>query len=123
MRLEAEIDASGLAAQEARAQILERFGDVVPAVTLADLLTIATELVSNAASYGRGHRVRMRLSAAGDRVAGEVENDGSATFELEELDSSHIRGLGLHIVNALADDWSVETDDETTRVRFELELA
>ncbi|MEJ7876883.1 MAG: hypothetical protein WKF62_09490, partial [Solirubrobacterales bacterium] len=55
-------------------------------------------------------------------ISGEVENDGSAPVEPGELDASHSGGLGLHIVSALVDDWSVEADAGKTLIRFELGL-
>ena len=107
------------AAREARAQIRKRLAEVIPASTLWDLLTVVTELVTNAVRHGYGGTVRIKLivSASG-RVSGEVENDGYARVEpLDPPTSSG--GLGLHIVGAIADRWRV-LSGSSTRVRFEL---
>jgi len=120
MRFEAEIEIGGFAAREAREVIRERIADTVPAVTLADVLTIVTELVRNAVSFGQGDHIWVRLDASNGRLHGEVENFGNAAVEPRELDPHRLRGLGLHIVDAIADEWNVEQGEGTTRLRFEL---
>jgi anti-sigma regulatory factor (Ser/Thr protein kinase) len=109
------------AAREARAQIRKRLAEVIPATTLWDLLTVVTELVSNAVRHGYGGTVRIKLvvSASG-RVSGEVENDGYAQVNPQPIGvPTSSGGLGLHIVGAIADRWRV-LSGTSTRVRFEL---
>jgi anti-sigma regulatory factor (Ser/Thr protein kinase) len=108
------------AAHQARAQIRERLAEVMPASTLWDLLTVVTELVTNAVQYGHGDTVRIRLLvAANGKVSGEVENDGWGQVEPRPMDPTSPGGLGLHIVGAIADRWRVLAGS-STRVRFEL---
>ena len=120
MKFEAEIEVGRHAAQEAREVIRERIADSIPAVTLADLLTIVTELVTNAVTYGEGDHIWVRLDASNGSLHGEVENLGCTVVKPGELDPHRISGLGLHIVDTLADDWRAEQGDETTRLQFEL---
>jgi anti-sigma regulatory factor (Ser/Thr protein kinase) len=118
--LAVELPLTTQTAYNARALIRERLGEVLPATRLWDLLTVVTELVTNAVRHGDGDTVRIRLSvAANGKVSGEVENDGYARIELRPIDTASASGIGLHIVGAIADRWRVFVGD-ATRVRFEL---
>jgi anti-sigma regulatory factor (Ser/Thr protein kinase) len=118
--LAAELPLTTRTAYKARVLIRERLGDMLPAIRLSDLLTVVSELITNAVDHGHGDTVRMRLSvAANGKVSGEVENDGYARVELRPIDTRSTSGLGLHIVGAIADRWPVFVGD-STRVRFEL---
>jgi anti-sigma regulatory factor (Ser/Thr protein kinase) len=118
--LAVELPLTTQTAYNARALIRERLGEVLPATRLWDLLTVVTELVTNAVRHGDGDTVRIRLSvAANGKVSGEVENDGYARIELRPIDTASASGLGLHIVGAIANRWRVFVGD-ATRVRFEL---
>jgi signal transduction histidine kinase len=118
--LTAEIASSEEAAEEARGVIRKRLGDLMPATTLSDLLTVVTELVTNAVRHGQGDTVRVRLGVATDgRVTGEVENDGRGQVEPRPIELPSTSGLGLHIVAAIAKRWWVDVTD-STRVSFEL---
>jgi anti-sigma regulatory factor (Ser/Thr protein kinase) len=115
-----QLCATSYAAREARSQIRKRIADAVPASTLWDLLTVVTELVTNAVRHGYGGTVRIRLSVAADgKISGEVENDGYGRVEPRPIDPANPGGLGLHIVAALADKWRV-LSNSSTRVGFEL---
>jgi anti-sigma regulatory factor (Ser/Thr protein kinase) len=92
----------------------------VPATTLWDVLTVVTELVTNAVRHGRGGNVRIGLSLAADgKVSGEVENDGPGRVELRPIETTSTSGMGLHIVGAIVDRWRVFAG-RSTRVRFEV---
>jgi anti-sigma regulatory factor (Ser/Thr protein kinase) len=118
--LAVELPLTTQTAYNARALIRERLGEVLPATRLWDLLTVVTELVTNAVRHGDGDTVRIRLSvAANGKVSGEVENDGYARIELRPIDTASASGIGLHIVGAIANRWRVFVGD-ATRVRFEL---
>jgi anti-sigma regulatory factor (Ser/Thr protein kinase) len=118
--LAVELPLTTQTAYNARALIRERLGEVLPATRLWDLLTVVTELITNAFRHGHGDTVRIRLSvAATGNVSGEVENDGYARIELRPIDIAGTSGIGLHIVGAIADRWRVFAGD-STRVRFEL---
>jgi signal transduction histidine kinase len=115
-----ELPLTAQTAYKARVLIRERLGEVLPATRLWDLLTVVTELVTNAVRHGDGDTVRIRLSVAADgKVSGEVENDGHGLVELRPIDTASASGLGLHIVGAIANRWRVFVGD-ATRVRFEL---
>jgi anti-sigma regulatory factor (Ser/Thr protein kinase) len=115
-----ELPLTAQTAYKARVLIRERLGEVLPATRLWDLLTVVTELVTNAVRHGDGDTVRIRLSVAADgKVSGEVENDGYARIELRPINTASASGLGLHIVGAIANRWRVFVGD-ATRVRFEL---
>lgn len=119
-RLAVEIASGKEAAEEARELIRKRLGDLLPATTLSDLLTVVTELVTNAVRHGEGNTVRVRLGVATDgRVTGEVENDGRGRIEPRPIELPSTSGLGLHIVGAIAKRWCVHVTDSTL-VSFEL---
>jgi two-component sensor histidine kinase len=118
--LAAQLPSSAKAPYEARVLIREKLSEAIPATTLWDVLTVVTELVTNAVRHGPGGTVRIKLSvAASGKVSGEVENDGPGRVEPQPIDVKSTSGLGLHIVGAIADRWWVSVDG-STRVRFEL---
>jgi two-component sensor histidine kinase len=118
--LAVELPLTAQTAYKARVLIRERFAEVIPATTLWDLLTVVSELITNAVRHGCGDSVRVRLRVAPNgKVSGEVENDGYGRIELRPLDATSTSGLGLHIVGAIADRWRVFAG-RSTRVRFEL---
>ena len=115
-----QLASTAKAPYEARMLIREELSETIPATTLWDILTVVTELVTNAVRHGRGGTVRIRLSVADSgKVSGEVENDGRGRVEPRPIDIASATGLGLHIVGAIADRWRV-FDGGSTRVRFEL---
>jgi signal transduction histidine kinase len=119
-RVAVEIASKEEAAEEARALIRKRLGDLIPATTLSDLLTVVTELITNAVRHGDGNTVRVRLGVAVDgRVTGEVENDGRGQVEPRPIELPSTSGLGLHIVGAIATRWWVDVTDSTL-VSFEI---
>jgi anti-sigma regulatory factor (Ser/Thr protein kinase) len=124
VRIEAEFEATPEAPGEARALVRRQTIDLVPATTLADVLTVVTELVDNGVRHGEGSGVGLRLDVSSDTVAGEVESAGFAEIEYVAPQAQDPRGLGLHIVNAIAHDWEVEHgEDAVNVVKFEVEFA
>jgi anti-sigma regulatory factor (Ser/Thr protein kinase) len=118
--LATELPLTAQTAYKARVLIRERFAEVIPATTLWDLLTVVTELVTNAVRHGYGDSVRISLRLAADgKVSGEVENDGPGPVELRPIETTSTSGMGLHIVSTIADRWRVFVGS-STRVRFEL---
>jgi anti-sigma regulatory factor (Ser/Thr protein kinase) len=119
-KLAVQLASTAQAPYEARVLIRERLAESVPATTLWDVLTVVTELVTNAVRHGRGGNVRIGLSLAADgKVSGEVENDGPGRVELRPIETTSTSGMGLHIVGAIVDRWRVLAG-RSTRVRFEL---
>jgi anti-sigma regulatory factor (Ser/Thr protein kinase) len=115
-----ELPSTTDAANEARSVIRERMADRLPATLLWDLLTVVSELVTNAVRHGGGDTVRISLDVAADgRVSGDVENDGRGRVEPLPIEPASATGMGLHIVGAVADRWWVRVGD-ATRVSFEL---
>ena len=88
----------------------------------ADLLLVASELVSNAVRHGSGApgALAMRAWADADALVVEVEDDG-AGMELdhrpEDPDLDAEQGRGLYVVRALTDDLTVSRTGERTVVR------
>jgi anti-sigma regulatory factor (Ser/Thr protein kinase) len=88
----------------------------------ADLLLVASELVSNAVRHGSGApgALAMRAWADADALVVEVEDDG-AGMELdhrpEDPDLDAEQGRGLYVVRALTDDLTVRRIGERTVVR------
>jgi anti-sigma regulatory factor (Ser/Thr protein kinase) len=124
VRIEAEFEATAEAPGKARALVRRRAIDLVPATTLADVLTVVTELVDNAVRHGEGSGVRLRVEISSDTVTGEVESVGPAEIEYAPTQAQDPRGLGLHIVNAIAHAWDVERAEGAVNVvRFEVGFA
>ena len=86
---------------------------------MVDLRTVVSELVNNAVTHGPGSPVKLRLKAGrdGDRVAGEVEDDGVGRIAMRDVEGIG-GGFGLHIVDALVDRWGVY--ERSTHVWFEM---
>jgi two-component sensor histidine kinase len=101
--------------------VREELGDSLPAPLLYDLLTVISELVTNAVRHGQPRPVRVLLDLTREgAVFGEVVNAGEGRPELTDL-SGDTPGLGLHIVDAIAASWTATADDGMTRVRFVLQ--
>ena len=120
MQFDVQLPATEESVREARDFVRERTGDRVPAVLLYDLLTVVSELVANAVRHGEGSQIGLSVEVCGDgRVLGEVENDGTGRVERRPISLGQSHGLGLHIVDALAERWNV-AGNGSTRVAFEL---
>jgi signal transduction histidine kinase len=118
--LAAELPLTSQTPYKVRVLIRRRFAEILPATTLWDLLTVVTELITNAIRHGDGATVRVKLGVTDDgEVCGEVENDGYGVVEPRPIDITTTSGLGLHIVDALASRWRAYVGG-STRVRFEL---
>ena len=120
MRFESTFRSIRSAPGEARELIRARIGARVPAPTLADTLTVVSELVENGVIHGQGEEVRVCIEVLPDKVIGEVQNDGYAEIKHVEPDPRSLRGLGLHIVAAVASNWRTKYGVGTTAVRFEV---
>jgi two-component sensor histidine kinase len=84
-------------------------------------MTVVTELVNNAVAHGPGARVGLLVKASGDgrNVSGEVRDDGVGRIAMRDIDGIG-GGFGLHIVDALVDQWGVY--EGSTHVWFEMSV-
>ena len=118
MTFSIQLPAAEASAQKARKIIRTRLGDKVSKETLNDLLTVVSELVANAVVHGNGSTIGLALRVGGDgEIAGEVQNKGQGRVEPRPVEIGRSGGMGLHIVDALADRWDVKTNS-ITRVSF-----
>jgi anti-sigma regulatory factor (Ser/Thr protein kinase) len=77
---------------------------------VADVATIAHELVLNAVNAG-ARAVDLHLALLPDRVRLEVGDDAPGMPELQPRNPDALRGRGLQIVAALSEEWGVATWD------------
>lgn len=118
--LELHLAATDEAPHHAREEIRAQLADRIPATTLYDLLTIVSELVANGVIHGSGDTVEVRISVNGDGLLhGEVSNEGEGEIQPQPVDVHGGSGLGLRIVDAIAERWHA-VGDGPTRVEFEL---
>ena len=109
------------AGQRARQVLRERIGEQLADGKIDDLMTIVTELVNNAVVHGSGRMIDVRVTLEGDlSVRGMVEDHGDCSQVAIRETSGPARdgGLGLRIVDALADRWGVYPGSNT--VWFEI---
>jgi anti-sigma regulatory factor (Ser/Thr protein kinase) len=80
--------------------------------SLDDCQLMISELVSNAILYGQAEeewRVRVEWRREGDSLRVDVHNPGHpANVRMREATDDDEHGRGLHLVDVLADSWSVE---------------
>jgi two-component sensor histidine kinase len=120
VRVEFQLPASPAAPQDARSLIRTRLGDRLPSAVLFDLLTVLSELIANAIHYGEDGQVKVRVEVSREgTVRGEVSNPGEGSVRMGPIDARRGTGLGLHIVDAVAEDWRADGEG-MTRVLFEL---
>jgi len=105
-------DAGRPTVADARQFVVERLHDwQVPEAVTRDLTLITSELVTNAMVHG-GSPVELRLERTGSRVVVEVRDDAAGDLPRPRRprdDDEH--GRGLHIVEALSDEWGIRGTD------------
>lgn len=95
-----------------------RYEEQLPARQLDDLLTIVSELTTNAVLHGAGE-IRLRVNAESGRVYGEVVDDGGGFVgDVRNRGMEEIGKKGLLIVAALAEQWGIH--EGSSHVWFEL---
>lgn len=118
VRFAARLPADDGTAGVARRLIRMRLGQQVAPLTLEDVVLVVSELVTNAVRHGRGN-VELRVAFDGERVKGEVCDEGSGFARRRRTPpSGDAGGNGLSVVEQLTSAWGVH--DGSARVWFEV---
>jgi two-component sensor histidine kinase len=118
MELKLELESVPGASAEARER-LRGLSKTVSGRTLADLLFVVTELVTNSVKFGPGEPIELMLDIHEDgSVVGLVGDGGVGTVAISGQRASTAGGLGLRIVDQLTSNWGV--GPRRTDVWFEL---
>ena len=116
--LELRLPRDTTAARVARRATHGRFVGELEPLRLEQLALLVTELVTNAVVHGSG-AIALRIRLDGDRVIGEVVDEGQGfEREVRRRGSDEVGGRGLLIVDALSSRWGIH--EGTTHVWFEL---
>jgi anti-sigma regulatory factor (Ser/Thr protein kinase) len=101
-------------ARDARHRLARVLRGVVSPAVLADTLTVAAELISNAVRHARplpGGVIRVALRMlGGGRLQVRVTDGGGGQPRPRNAGPDAVSGRGLAIVAALADRWGVEPE-------------
>jgi anti-sigma regulatory factor (Ser/Thr protein kinase) len=108
----------------ARAAVHARLEADLPPERLGDVMLMTSELVTNAIRHGGASgpddRIRLRALRRGPRARIEVRDDGPG-FGARPPDPLTDGGMGLELVDRLADAWGTDRRGRTTIVWFEVE--
>jgi anti-sigma regulatory factor (Ser/Thr protein kinase) len=108
----------------ARGAVRARLEGDLPHARLADVLLMTSELVTNAIRHGRARgtddRILLRVLHHGRRARIEVRDSGPG-FAVGPRGHAADGGLGLGLVDRLADAWGADRRGTTTLVWFEVE--
>ena len=105
----------------ARQFVKKHLSDWGIAEPLDDALLVVSELAANALTHAHSS-YRIRLSATRHALRIEVDDTGAGTPEPQPLTDTEEHGRGLHLVDALAASWGMESG-ETGGKRVWAELA
>jgi GAF domain-containing protein/anti-sigma regulatory factor (Ser/Thr protein kinase) len=109
----------------ARAAVRARLEPDLPADRLGDVMLMTSELVTNAIRHGGAagpdDRIRLRALMRGRRARIEVRDDGPGFAAADPRRSPAGAGMGLELVDRLADAWGTHRRGRTTLVWFEVE--
>jgi DNA-binding NarL/FixJ family response regulator len=95
---------------EARRFVRAHLRDWGISAPLDDALLVVSELAANALTHARtSYRLRLSASTAALRI--EVDDAGAGSPEPQPLTETEEHGRGLHLVDALAASWGIETAD------------
>jgi anti-sigma regulatory factor (Ser/Thr protein kinase) len=90
-----------------------------------------TNIIMHAYADGASHPISLNLQRAGDTVALEIEDDGSA-FDprqrpapqpLRGLENAHIGGWGIHIIRRFSDEMHYRRADARNRLTLVFRLS
>jgi anti-sigma regulatory factor (Ser/Thr protein kinase) len=109
----------------ARATVSSAIGSVRPEVA-EEIELLTSEVVTNAIRHARVDplgEVILRVDASDDHVRVEVLNPGpSFDPPVPSIPGVNGTGLGLFLVDALADAWGVDREGPRTKVWFEISM-
>jgi anti-sigma regulatory factor (Ser/Thr protein kinase) len=120
-----ELTAEPMAAPVAR-RALAAVNGVLPSCVRDDVLLLTTELVTNAvrhSSAGPDEPVRVELRRATGTVRVAVFDEGGGFTAEPPLERNEAAGLGLTMVDRLADRWAVTPVESGTCAWFEIAYA
>jgi len=102
-------------------RVVERLGDAVDDMTLANLRLLVSELVTNAIEHGTtGGEIGLDIGLEDGKVRVEVTDQGAGfVVRPREPGDPMSSGWGLHFVELLAERWGSDGDGQT-RVWFEV---
>jgi anti-sigma regulatory factor (Ser/Thr protein kinase) len=121
MRAIYSIDAEADGPARARRIVARELAGLVSAPILENLKLLVSELVTNGIVHGAGtskDTVMLDLRA-NDGVRCAVTDHGAGFVPCDPATEHH--GMGLKIVDKLADRWGIVRSQQSTRVWFELE--
>jgi anti-sigma regulatory factor (Ser/Thr protein kinase) len=111
------------APKRARATVSSAIGSLRPEVA-EEIELLTSEVVTNAIRHARADplaEVILRVDASDDHVRVEVLNPGpSFDPPVPSIPGVSGTGLGLFLVDALADAWGVDREGPRTKVWFEI---
>ena len=93
----------------------------VPERQLEDALLLLSELVTNAVHHGAGP-LELRVDTSDTRIRVEVDDASIEQPVLRPLDPRRLGGMGMRIVNDLADTWGSRPSSVGKTVWFEVAL-
>jgi len=112
LQVESNVDAPSLSRsqlQSLKSKLEPRYEDVV---------LVVSELVANSVRHGASSNIDVRVAAQTDRIRVEVTDNGPGF----SVDDPRGEGLGLLIVDKLADRWGMEDGGQKFTVWAELSL-
>ena len=116
--LQMKLESAPQASHSARKQ-LQALSDQLPALVLADLRTVVSELINNCVRHGTGSPIELTVELVEDgSVRGCVSDGGTGPVGIGSPKPAGEGGLGLRIVDAIAWRWGVCSP--STDVWFEL---
>lgn len=107
-------------ARQARHRLANALAGAIPPALLADVISVAGELVANAVRHGKAP-IRIRVARHADRVRIEVRDHGGGHPAIREVQhiGADAGGWGLRFVSRLADAWGTHTVGGLTSVWLE----
>jgi anti-sigma regulatory factor (Ser/Thr protein kinase) len=113
------LPASARASVAARALIREVADGKLPGSVVEDATLLTSELVTNAVRHAGDEPIDVRATVDDSGITVSVRDRGPG-FDPADTVRSETGGWGLSIVEELATDWGVVSDEDVTEVWFEV---